>query len=217
MKPQILTTLDKPDCCYSRVDFAYDVKLFLDHFSIERADVAGHSLGSIVAQTFAAYWPDRIGKLVLIASTLGQRSPAAPGDPRPPPVLGAWDAEVRRLQDPIDPDSPFMRSWWDVNGLDPAIQSMMRRESARIPAHVWRAMLDQGLSSRDLRTTVDWIRAPTLLVFGGKDVLFGAADRDELIAWMPAAKVVLYPELGHSLPEEAPATVAAALRDFLIP
>jgi pimeloyl-ACP methyl ester carboxylesterase len=207
---------DKPECCYSRVDFAYDVRLFLDRLGIARADIAGHSLGSMVAHTFAAYWPERTHKLALIASTLGPRSPASPDAARPVPLLGAWDAEIRKLQDPIDPDSPFMRSWWAVEGLDPAVQSMMRRESARIPANVWRAMLDQGQSSRDLRATVDWIRAPTLLVFGGKDALFGPAERDELIAWMPKAKVALYPDLGHSLPEESPAVVAAGLREFLL-
>ena len=207
---------DKPECCYSRIDFAYDVKLFLDRFGIERADIVGHSLGSIVAHTFAAYWPQRTRQLVLIASTLGPRSPASPDAPRPAPLLGAWDAEIRKLQDPIDPDSAFMRSWWTVEGLDPAIQSMMRRESARIPASVWRAMLDQVASSPDLRMTVDWIQAPTLLMFGGKDSLFGPAEREELIAWMPKAKVALYPDLGHSLPEESPVVIAAGLREFLL-
>jgi pimeloyl-ACP methyl ester carboxylesterase len=207
---------DKPECCYSRLDFAYDVKLFLDRFRIERADIVGHSLGSIVAHTFAAYWPERTRKLVLIASALGARSPASPDAPRPAPILGAWEAEIRKLQDPIDPDSPFMRSWWAVEGLEPAVQSMMRRESARIPAKIWRAMLDQGASSRDLRVTADWIQAPTLLVFGGKDSLFGPAEREELIAWSPKAKVALYPDLGHSLPEESPAVVAGGLREFLL-
>jgi pimeloyl-ACP methyl ester carboxylesterase len=207
---------DKPECCYSRLDFAYDVKLFLDHFGIERAAIVGHSLGGMVSQTVAAYWPERTRQLVVIASTLGQRSPASPDAPRPAPLLGAFDAEIRQLKDPIDPDSPFMVAWWTVAGLDPKIQSMMRRESARIPAPIWRAMLDQGAVSRDLRVTADWIKSPTLLVFAGKDSLFGAAERDELIAWLPHAKTVIFPDLGHSLPEEAPAAVAAALRDFLL-
>jgi len=40
----------KPECCYSRTDFAYDIKLLLDELKIERADILGHSLGSIVAR-----------------------------------------------------------------------------------------------------------------------------------------------------------------------
>lgn len=62
---------DRPECCYAIADMAWDAKLFLDALKVERAHVAGHSLGSMVAQVFAATWPDRVNKLVLIASTPG--------------------------------------------------------------------------------------------------------------------------------------------------
>jgi pimeloyl-ACP methyl ester carboxylesterase len=108
-----------------------------------------------------------------------------------------------------------MKVWWDVPGLDPKIQYHMRRESARIPADIWRAMLDQGEVSRDLRTTAHRITAPTLLLFGGKDALFSAEDNREMASWLPHAKVVTLEALGHSLPEEDPAAVGAELLAFL--
>jgi pimeloyl-ACP methyl ester carboxylesterase len=52
-------------------------------------------------------------------------------------------------------------------------------------------------------------------VCGGKDGLFGASDRDALMRYLPQAKLALFPELGHSLPEENPPLVAASIRDFL--
>lgn len=58
----------KPECCYTRLDFAYDVKLLLDALGIGRADIVGHSLGSMIAQTFAEYWPQRTRRVVLISS-----------------------------------------------------------------------------------------------------------------------------------------------------
>jgi pimeloyl-ACP methyl ester carboxylesterase len=206
----------KPECCYSRIDFAYDIKLFLDHFGLDRADIVGHSLGSFVAQTFAAYWPERTRHLVLVASSAGRLTPIEPGKPRAPSALGAAaDEAIRNLKDPIDPDSPFMIEWWNVPSLDQDMQRMMRRESAGIPARVWRAMHAQGLASIDLVATIHWIKAPTLLVCGGKDGLFGASDRDALMRYLPQAKLALFPELGHSLPEENPPLVAASIRDFL--
>lgn len=37
----------KPDCCYTRLDFAYDIKLLLDALHVERADIVySHSIGS---------------------------------------------------------------------------------------------------------------------------------------------------------------------------
>ncbi len=206
----------KPECCYSRIDFAYDIKLFLDQLGIERADIAGHSLGSIVAQTFAAYWPERTRRLVLIATTAGKRSNANPRKPQSTSTFGAaTDAAIANLKDPIDPDSAFMREWWNIHDVDPELLAIMRREAAAIPASVWRAMLQQLGSSMDLRYTIGSIKAPTLLVFGGQDTLFGAKDRSELAAFLPTAKVVLFPQLGHSLPEQDPATVAASIHAFL--
>ena len=206
---------DKPECCYTRLDMAYDVKLFLDLKGIQRAHIAGHSMGGMVAPSFAAFWPERVDRLMIIGSSLGRRSLPTPDSPRPPPVLKGWDAEVRRLKDPIDPDSPFMRDWWNVPGVDEQTQSYMRRESARIPAAIWRAILDQGESAGDLRLTAHRVKAPTLLLFGGKDVLFSEQDNRELAAWLPHAKPVTLPELGHSLPEEDPRAVAEVLLEFL--
>lgn len=205
----------KPACCYTRLDYAYDAKLFLDHFGISSAHVAGHSLGGIVAQTFAAFWPERVDRLMIIGSTIGRRSRPSPDAPLPPPTFGPLDAEIKALKDPIDPDSAFMKEWWNVPGLDPQIQYHMRRESARIPADIWRAMLDQGEVSRDLRVTAPRISAPTLLLFGGKDALFSAEDNQDMARWLPHAQVVTLADLGHSLPEEDPQTVAAALLKFL--
>ena len=64
----------KPDCCYSRFDLAYDVRLLLDVLQVREADIVGHSLGSIVAQTFAETWPERTHRLVLVSSTGGARA-----------------------------------------------------------------------------------------------------------------------------------------------
>jgi pimeloyl-ACP methyl ester carboxylesterase len=70
----------KPECCYNRLDFAYDIKLLLDALGIQKAAIMGHSLGSIIAQTFAEYWPERASYVVLISSTGG----AAPGSAKKP-------------------------------------------------------------------------------------------------------------------------------------
>jgi pimeloyl-ACP methyl ester carboxylesterase len=68
----------KPECCYTRLDFAYDIKLLLDSLGIQRADIVGHSLGSIIAQTFAEFWPEKTRHVVLISSTGGRPPGMAP-------------------------------------------------------------------------------------------------------------------------------------------
>ena len=158
----------KPECCYSRLDFAYDIKLLMDGLGVQKADIVGHSLGSIIAQTFAEYWPKKTNRVVLIASTGGW----PPSVPRKAPQFD-FASDIRKLKEPIEPDSPFMIAWWDSpTPVDPDFIRRQRKDSAGIPLRVWLAVLDQGLPAdahADLQATLPRLKAPTLLIWGSKD------------------------------------------------
>lgn len=203
----------KPECCYSRLDFAYDVKLLLDALGIARADIVGHSLGSIVAQTFAEFWPQRTQRVVLISSTGG---PPPGAQPRKPQF--DYAAAIRRLREPIDPDSAFMKEWWaSPKPVDPQFMRRQRRNAAAIPLQVWLAVLDQGLVDSDLQRTLPRLRAPTLLIWGSADPIMEPAVRRTLRRALPRAKVVTFPGLGHNPFWEDPRGCAAVIDDFLAP
>jgi pimeloyl-ACP methyl ester carboxylesterase len=206
----------KPECCYTRLDFAYDIKLLLDVLSIRRADVIGHSLGSIIAQTFAEYWPERTDRVVLISSTGG----APPGAIARPQF--DYAAEIRKLKDPIDPDSPFMIAWWDSpTPVDPDFIRRERQDSAAIPLKVWLAVVDEaGLSSStaayaDLQSTLPRLKAPTLLIWGSKDPIMEEPARNTLRDALPAAQVKIFEGLGHNPFWEDPLAVARVINTFL--
>jgi pimeloyl-ACP methyl ester carboxylesterase len=204
----------KPECCYTRLDFAYDIKLLLDALSIRRADVIGHSLGSIIAQTFAEYWPERTDRVVLVSSTGGR----PPGSTAPPQFDFA--AEIRKLKDPIDPDSPFMIAWWDSpTPVNPDFIRRQRQDSATIPLNVWLAVLDQALPGAttytDLQSTLPRLKAPTLLIWGSKDPLMEEPVRKTLRDALPGAQVKIFEGLGHNPFWEDPAGVARVINAFL--
>jgi pimeloyl-ACP methyl ester carboxylesterase len=204
----------KPECCYTRLDFSYDIKLLLDALSIQKADIVGHSLGSVVAQTFAEFWPERTNRVVLIASTGGR----PPGSTEP--MHFDFAAEIRKLKEPIDPDSPFMIAWWNSpTPVDPEFIRRQRRDSAAIPVKVWLAVLDQGLSSStayaDLQNTLPRLKAPTLLIWGSKDPIMEEPVRKTLIDALPSAQVKIFEGLGHNPFWENPGGVAAAINSFL--
>jgi pimeloyl-ACP methyl ester carboxylesterase len=208
----------KPDCCYTRFDFAYDIKLLLEALHIGTADVAGHSLGSIVAQTFAESWPDLTRRLVLISSTGTSFGPAAPaGSPALTKTLAdSWLAPVAELRDPIDPDSAFMRDWWQVSmAYNAEFARRQRRDSAAIPARVWRAIADQSLIGVDLRTMLPRVRAPTLLIWGGRDTLVSESGREALRSGIAHVEVRTFASLGHDLFWEDPRAIAAVMIEFL--
>jgi pimeloyl-ACP methyl ester carboxylesterase len=201
----------KPECCYTRIDFAYDIKLLLDSLHIAKADIVGHSLGSFITQAFAEEWPDRTGRVVLISST---------GGPRPcaPVKKPAFDyaAEIRKLHEPIDPDSPFMIAWWDSpTPVDPDFIRRQRRDSAAIPLAVWLAVLDQGTRFDDLQRGLPRLAAPVLLIWGSADPIMEEEGRQTLREALPTAKVKVFAGLGHNPFWEDPRGVAEVVNRFL--
>ncbi len=205
----------KPECCYSRLDFAYDIKLLLDGLGVKRADIVGHSLGSIIAQTFAEYWPQMTSHVVLIASTGGH----PPGAARTAPKFD-YAAEIRKLKEPIEPDSPFMIAWWDSpTPVDAEFIRRQRRDAAGIPLRVWLAVLDQGLSPdndyAELQRTLPRLQAPTLLIWGSKDPIMEEPVRQTLRSALPHAQVRVFDGLGHNPFWEDPRAVATVINDFL--
>jgi pimeloyl-ACP methyl ester carboxylesterase len=205
----------KPECCYTRLDFAYDIKLLLDALGVQKADIVGHSLGSIIAQTFAEYWPERSAHVVLISSTGG----SPPGRPKKPPQFD-FAAEIRKLKEPIEADSPFMIAWWDSpTPVDPDFIRRQRKDAAGIPLRVWLAVLDQALPANniygDLQSTLPRLKAPTLLIWGSKDPIMEEDVRQSLRDALPNAKVKTFDGLGHNPFWEDPRRVAGVINAFL--
>jgi pimeloyl-ACP methyl ester carboxylesterase len=204
----------KPECCYTRLDFAYDVKLLLDALGVAKADVVGHSLGSIIAQTFAEFWPERTAQVVLISSTGG----APPG--RTAPLQFDYAAEIRKLKEPIEADSPFMIAWWESpTPVDPDFIRRERKDAAGIPLRVWLAVLDQALNADDLyanlQSTLPRLKAPTLLIWGSQDPIMEQDMRQSLRHALPNAQVRIFNGLGHNPFWEDPRGVADVINAFL--
>lgn len=204
----------KPDCCYTRFDFAYDIVLLLDQLKIQKTNVIGHSLGSIIGQTLAEFWPQRVDRVVLISSTGG----TPPGSRKKTPAFD-FASQIRQLKEPVEPDSPFMIAWWD--SPTPVDAEFIRREridSAAIPLRVWLAILDQSLAGNryeDLQASLSRLRAPTLLVWGAKDPIMEEPVRASLRRGLPRAQVKIFDGLGHNPFWEKPALVAQTVNDFL--
>jgi pimeloyl-ACP methyl ester carboxylesterase len=205
----------KPECCYTRFDFAYDIKLLLDALEVERAAVVGHSMGSFVAQTFAEFWPERTERVVLISSGGGRR----PGARRQTPKLD-YVAAIRQLKEPIDPDSKFMIEWWSSpTPVDPDFVRRQRQDAAAIPLRVWLAVLDQSLLDDleygDLQRSIARLKAPALLIWGRADPIMDEELRATLREALPQAEVKIFPGLGHNPFWEEPARCAAVINGFL--
>ena len=199
---------DAPECCYSLSQFAFDAKLFLDALGIKQAAVAGHSLGSMVAITMAAEYPDRVRSIVLIGSTA-----------LAPVQRGGWLYDnALALKGPLDPASQFGKDWHPANQptpVDAAFAEEVNEEILRIPLHVWHAVMRELAATPVGRHAAD-VKAPVLILSGGKDPLFPSEHHRSLLTAFPNAHEQVFPELGHNPNWEQPAAVAKRIDAFLL-
>jgi pimeloyl-ACP methyl ester carboxylesterase len=198
---------EAPACCYGTTQFAYDARLFLDALGIQKAAVAGHSLGSIVAISLAADHPDRVSKLILIGSTA-----------LVPVKRGDWLYDnVAALKEPLDRSSQFMRDWNPANQptpVDPAFAKAVEDEYLRIPRHVWRDVMRELAYVPAGRHAPD-VKAPVLILSGGKDPLFPKEHHQALTEAFPHAQAHVFADLGHNPNWEQPERIAAEMARFL--
>ena len=131
-------------------------------------------------------------------------------------AVSDFRSAILALKDPIDPESQFMIAWYASTApVDAEFLRRQRRDAAAIPVRVWLAILDQGLNLRDVQADLQRIRAPTQLIWGGKDNLFGARDRCSLRSALPQAEVRLFGDLGHNAYWEDPRAIASVINPFL--
>ena len=198
---------DAPACCYGTTQFAYDATLFLDALGIEKAAVAGHSLGSMVAISLAADHPKRVSRIVLIGSTA--LVPVKPGD---------WLYDnVAGLKAPLDRSTPFLREWHPANQptpVDPLFAAAVEQEYLTIPLYVWHGVMRELAHVPVGRHAAD-VKVPVLILSGGKDPLFPKPHHEALRTAFPHAEAHVFPELGHNPTWEQPEATAARMVRFL--
>jgi pimeloyl-ACP methyl ester carboxylesterase/tetratricopeptide (TPR) repeat protein len=192
---------------YRYTDMAGDVAAFMDALQIRSAVLVGHSMGSLVATRTAIDHPSRVRGLVLLGGM-----PTIKGHPA---VQELWDTSLAALVDPVDP--ALARAFQDSTVATPIATAQMDTfvaESLKVPARVWQATFREFLDT-DFAADLGRITVPTLVVSGGKDSFSRQQERNGLLAGIPGATALDYPELGHALHWERPATIAADVARFV--
>ena len=88
------------------------------------------------------------------------------------------------------------------------------QESAKLPAHAWRGLLE-GLLAADRPVALGTSGIPTLVLWGDKDTYAVASEQPELVALIRTATLRAYPETGHAPHWERPAAFARDVNDFV--
>jgi pimeloyl-ACP methyl ester carboxylesterase len=194
---------DRRAARYSLADMAADAIGVLDHLGIERAHVAGASMGGMIAQTMAARHPDRVLSLASIMSNTGHRWKGTPGLRIYPTFMrspgrtreGAVESTVSVFKligspgFPFDEDATRRTAGLSYDrGYNPAGTS---RQLA--------AILTAGDRTSELRG----ITAPTVVIHGTNDRMVRPSGGRATAAAIPGAQLVTIAGMGHDLPRGA--------------
>ncbi|KGE08063.1 3-oxoadipate enol-lactone hydrolase [Burkholderia gladioli] len=194
---------------YEIDDFVGDVLALADHAGFTRFDLAGFSLGGLIAQRLALTHPARLRRLVLLATVAGR---TAEERARVAERLAALQAGERGAHY----DASLSR-WLteDFQARHPALVDELRRRNARNDPDCYAAAY-RVLAQTDFGGLIDQIAMPTLIATGECD----AGSNPRMARYMheriPDSRLAILPNLRHSLLNEAPEQVAALMRAFLI-
>ena len=195
---------DVPDGDYTLSDMAADTVAVMDAAGIDQARVAGVSLGGMIAMQMALDHPGRVAALAVICSA-AQMDPAAwqqrIDTVREQGMAAIADMAMARF---LSPD--FARS-------NPQVAASLRAGLLGMSAEGYAGA---GAAIRDmtLSDTIAQIDVPTLVVTGSADVSTPYEPSGRLLVDMIPCAFHVELDCAHLAPVEAPARLAAELRQF---
>ena len=188
----------------------------LDHLGVGRAVLVGHDFGGPVALTLARRRPELVSGLVLLATN------ALADTPIPFPLSAVTWPGWGRLAARILFSAP-------------SLSLMLRRAvgSPRPPLDIESALGDRG-QRRAIRLIFQasltglaelygpvqdglaGVAVPALVGWGDRDPFFSVDQGRRTAAAIPGARLRLYEDAGHLLPEERPREVASDVAELVV-
>ena len=202
-----------PPLAYTIDDMADDVVALMDALEIERAHVAGISMGGMITQHVACRHPERVLGITSIMASTG--NPALPR---------ARDEVIAQLMKPAPADRAgycdhFVEGASVFGSPDyPTPEAELRELAGRCfdrafdPAGVAR-QLAAVQASGDRRRALASLAAPTLVIHGQDDPLIPVDGGVDTAASIPGALLELIAGMGHDVPSGLFETLVALIAD----
>lgn len=205
----LLTGAEMPEVPYTLSDMANDAIGLLDGLGIERAHVAGTSMGGMIAQTIAIEHPSRVLSLTSIMSS--------PGDPRTgkptPEALAVLTAEPPTERAAYIDAAARCTVWASKRYVDEAAIRQRAGEAFD------RSFYPEGgprqlaaiYASGDRSAGLAALDVPALVIHGRDDTLIGLDGGTATAEAIPGAALLVLTDMGHDLPPQLWPVVIGAM------
>jgi pimeloyl-ACP methyl ester carboxylesterase len=211
-----------PESGYTKKNQGVDIAGLLDHLQIRKADLVTHDIGNMVGYAFAAQYPNRVTRWVVIDAPL--------------PGIGNWDNIIRSPQlwhfNFRGPDVERLvagreriyldRFWNELSANPKAIDEATRRHYSALYARPkamhdafeqFGAFTQDAADNKALLAAGGKLTMPVLAVGAEKSFNTAMAEEVRFVATNVTEGIV--PASGHWVVEENPAATTKLVLDFL--
>ena len=208
-----LATRSKKAAGYTLSDLAADAVGLLDALGIDKAHVAGASMGGMIAQTIAIEHPDRVLSLASIMSNTGARWSGQPKLATYRVLLGVPPKEKDAFVEHVLGVYKIIGSkGFDRNEDDLRRIASVSFDRGRNPAGSGR-QLAAIIASGDRTEQLKRLDVPAVVIHGTKDPLVNPSGGRATAKAIPGARFVPIAGMGHDLPRGAWPTIVRAIAE----
>jgi proline iminopeptidase len=213
---------------YAYPALAEDLEALRAHLGVERMDLLAHSNGTVVAQAYAAKYPERVGRLVLIGPgnelyptggrDLGDILASRADEPWYAEVSQAAmelmslpaDASPERMLDVLGRYTPAGYGKWAVRQQEHA---KMQQDLFSLTA--WAGFTRTDVDPAGIVARLKELSEPVLVLTGDRDGLTGVAVGDIAVAAFTHGRHVTLDVCGHYPWVDQPQRFVQIVEDFL--
>lgn len=206
---------EKPAGPYTAQMLAQDTMSLLDELNIEKAVIAGHSMGGFIAQSIALDFPQRVERLILCSTNFGGPN-HVPVTPEAMKVLTDVSSDpLTRFKNGL---AVSTAPGWSEKNPEMIEEWVKWRVVNPIEPAPYQAQLAIGLGllpeAAAFENKLSRINIPTLILFGAHDKVVPPANADLLSQKIAGSTVLIFPDAGHFFPIEISEAASRAITDF---
>ncbi len=200
--------------CVTSIDLiADDCLTLVQHLGMENVNLLGHSMGGMVAMSYALRYPYAFNKLILVST-------ASKNSDRNNLLFRDWATSCAVGQD----RAFWFRSlfYWiftnhffnDLPMVNEMVRWLVEDPWPQSPQAFHRQV--EAIAAWDVTSELCRITTPTCVIAGDKDILFPSEDTALMVKLIPGAHLVEIEQAAHSIHTEQPDAFIQAVGNFLM-